>query len=116
MISLGPPNPQPDPSLRFHYYRDIFSLFTLDLNAIITDFDLKTWGFLVYPGDYDEQANPFKFLIRCVLLKGIIPLASFFSAYGVVQHVYCQRFKEFVKEQLKNFAGSWHLMEHLIGI
>jgi hypothetical protein len=84
MISLGPPNPQPDPSMRFHYYRDIFSLLTLDLNTIITDFDLKTWGFLVYPGDYDEQANPFEFLIRCVLLEDIIPLAavhfaSFFS-------------------------------------
>jgi hypothetical protein len=121
MISLGPPHPQPDPSLHYNYHRDIFSPFALDLNATITEFDLKTWGFFVYPDDYDEQANPFEFLMKYVLLEGIIPLvmayvANFFLAHGVAQQVYCQRIKEFVKEQLQNFAGFWHLMEHLVGV
>ena len=121
MIRLGPPHPQPDPASCLHYHRDIYSLITMDLNAIIPEFDLKTWGFLVYPDDYDEQANPFDFPMKRVLLDIIIPLtsayfASFFSAYGFTQHVYCQHFREFLKEQLQGFTGSWPLMECLIRI
>jgi hypothetical protein len=121
MIRLRPPHPQPDPPLCLCYHRDILSLISLDLDAIITKFYWKTWGFLAYPEDYDEQTNPFDLLMKSVLLEGIIPLAaahfaSFFSAYGVAQHVYCQRFHEFVEGQLKNFAGSWRLIERLIAI
>lgn len=41
MIRLGPPHPQLDPSPHFHYHHDIFSLITLDLNAVIMELDLK---------------------------------------------------------------------------
>jgi hypothetical protein len=94
----------------------------MDLNTVITEFDLKTLGFLVYPDDYDEQANPFDFPMKRVLLDIIIPLtsayfASFFSAYGFTQHVYCQCYNDFVKVQMKNFhwilapdgASHWNL-------
>ncbi len=45
MIRLGPPHPEPDPSSHLHYRSNIFSPITLDPNAIITELDLKTWGF-----------------------------------------------------------------------
>ncbi len=50
----GPPLPGTDPSMHLDYYRDIFSLITLDTNAVVSDFDLKTWGILVYPEDEDK--------------------------------------------------------------
>jgi hypothetical protein len=45
MIRLAPPHPQLNPSLHLHYHRDIFSPITLDLNAVITELDLKTCFF-----------------------------------------------------------------------
>ncbi len=120
-VSLGPLHPQTDPYMHYNYHRDIFSPFALDLNATISEFDLKTWGFLVYPDDYDEQANPFELLMKHVLHKGIIPLVmsyfqSFFATPGPAQQVYCHQYREFVKEHLKEFAGSWRLTERLVGI
>jgi hypothetical protein len=76
---------------------------------------------LVYPDDYDEQVNPFKHLYKRILLKGTIPRASmyfagFFSARGIAHQDYHQCYTYFVKEQLKEFSGSWRLTERLIGI
>jgi hypothetical protein len=67
----------------------------LDLYAVITELDWKTWGFSVYPDDYDEQANPFEHQMKCILLEGIMPLASmyfagFFSARGIAHQACCQ--------------------------
>lgn len=36
LTMYGPPHPQSDPSLHLYYHRDIFSLITLDFNAVIT--------------------------------------------------------------------------------
>jgi hypothetical protein len=121
MVSLGPPHPQTDPYVRYNYHRDIFSPLALDINATIADFDLKTWGFLVYLDDYDEETNPFDLLMKRILHKGIIPLAtsyfqSFFTTPGPAQQVYCHRYKEFVNEHLKDFSSSWRLTECLVGI
>jgi hypothetical protein len=62
--------------------------------------------------DYNEQETPFDHLMKRILLEGIIPLvliyfAGFFSAHGIVHQVYCQYYTDFVKKQLKKFAGSW---------
>jgi hypothetical protein len=121
MVSLGPPHPQTNPCACYNYHRDIFSPLALDFNATITSFDLKTWGFLVYPDNYNKEANPFELLMKCILHKGIIPLAmsyfqSFFMTPGPAQQVYCHRYREFLKEHLKEFSGSWRLMECLVGI
>jgi hypothetical protein len=67
------------------------------------ELDLKSWDFLVYPGDYDEQENTFDHLIMHILLEGIIPLTStyfvgFFLAHGIAHRVYCQCHTDFVKE------------------
>jgi hypothetical protein len=120
-VSLGPPHPQTDPYACYNYHRDIFSPFALDINATIAEFDLKTWGFLVYLDDYDEETNPFEFLTKRILHKGIIPLAtsyfqSIFATPGPAQQVYCHHYKEFLKEHLKAFSSSWHLTERLVGI
>jgi hypothetical protein len=120
-VSLGPLHPQTDPDARYNYHRDIFSPLALDINATIAEFDLKTWGFLVYPDDYNKETNPCDLLMKCILHEGIIPLAtscfqSFFVTPGPAQQVYCHCYKEFVKEHLKDFSSSWHLMEHLVGI
>jgi hypothetical protein len=77
-----------------------FLPFSLDINATIAEFDLKTWGFLVYPDDYDEQANPLELLMKRVPQEGIIPLATFyFQSFYVTpdpkQQVYCHRYREF---------------------
>jgi hypothetical protein len=92
----------------------------LDINATIAEFALKTWGFLVYPDDYDEETNPFELLMKRILHEGIIPVAtsyfqSFFVTPGPIQQVYCHRYREFV-EHLKAFSGSWRLTERLVGI
>jgi hypothetical protein len=120
-VSLGPPHPQTDPYAHYNYHCDIFSPFALDINATIAEFDLKTWAFLVYLDDYDEQANLFELLMKCILHEGIIPLAmsyfqSFFMTPGPAQQVYCHRYREFLREHLKAFAGSWRLTECLVGI
>ncbi len=120
-VSLGPLHPQTDPYAHHNYHRDIFSPLALDINTTIAVFDLKTWGFLVYPDDYDEETNPFELLMKRIFHESIIPLAtsyfqSFFVTPGPAQQVYCHRYKEFVKEHLKAFSSSWHLTERLVGI
>jgi hypothetical protein len=76
MASLGPLHPQTDPYVHYNYHRDISFPFALDINTTIAEFDLKTWGFLVYPNDYDEQTNPFELLMKHIFHEGIIPLAT----------------------------------------
>jgi hypothetical protein len=120
-VSLGPPHPQTDPYARYNYLRNIFSPLALDINTTIAEFDLKTWGILVYPDDYNEETNPFELLMKCILHEGIIPLAmsyfqSLFATPGPAQQVYCHHYKEFVKEHLKAFSSSWRLTERLVGI
>jgi hypothetical protein len=75
-VSLGPSHPQTNPYVHYNYHRDIFSPFALDLNATIVEFDLKTWKFLVYLDNYDEQAKPFELLMKRTLNEGIIPLTT----------------------------------------
>ncbi len=102
VVSLGPPHPQTDPYACFKYHRDIFSPLALDIKATIAECDLKSWGFLVYPDDYDEETNPFELLMKRISHEGIVPLAtsyfqSFFATPGPAQQVYCHHYKEFVK-------------------
>ncbi len=75
----------------------------------------------MYPDNYNKEANPFELLMKRILHEGIIPLAmsyfqSFFMTPGPAQQVYCHRYREFLKEHLKEFSGSWRLMECLVGI
>jgi hypothetical protein len=104
-----------------YYHRDVISEINLDTNAVVSHFDLKTWGFLIYPNDDGEQENSFDALMKQILFDGIIPLAwhyfqGYFSPRGPVHQVYCQHFLEFAEVQLKAFASSWRLTDCLIGI
>ena len=39
-----------------NYHRDVVSEITLDTHATVSEFDLKTWGFLMYPDRISEQS------------------------------------------------------------
>jgi hypothetical protein len=105
----------------FMIHSDVISEITLGTRAIVSEFDLKTWGFLMCPDHSDYHSLDFDILVRQILMDGILPLAQhYFQGYlypcGPAHQVYCHRFLEFAKAQLKAFASSWRLMEHLIGI
>lgn len=74
--------------------RVVTSLITLDTNAVVSDLDIKTWGFLIYTEHNKEQENSFDDLMNHILRNGIMPLAQhFFQAHlthrGTLPKVYC---------------------------
>ncbi len=87
------------------YHRDLNSAITLETNASISEFEQKTWGFLIYPEDDEAGNTTFGDLMKRVLVGGILPLArhyfqGFFSPRGPAHQAYCQLFHDFVKEHL----------------
>jgi hypothetical protein len=71
-----------------------------------------TWGFLIYPEGNDEEENFVEDPMTRVLIEGILPLAEHyfqgcFSHRRPAHQVYCQLFKDLVKEQLKKHVGPW---------
>jgi hypothetical protein len=64
----GPPVPH-------NYQRDMILEVTLNTNAMESELDLKTWGFLIYPNDNDEGENSFDALMKQILFNSIILLA-----------------------------------------
>jgi hypothetical protein len=104
-----------------NFHRDVFSEFTLDTQATVPEFDLKTWGFLLYPDHSGDHSPDFNILVWQILKDGILPLAQhYFQGYfyprGPAHQAYCRRFLDFSKVQLQDFASSWRLTERLIGI
>jgi hypothetical protein len=104
-----------------NYRRDVFSEITLDANAAVSDFDLKTWGLLMYPNYNDDEENFFGALLKQILFDGIILLAwhyfqGYFFPHEPVHQVFCQHFLELAEAQLKAYAISWRLTYRLIGI
>jgi hypothetical protein len=59
----------------YDYHRDLNSAITLETNASISEFDQKTWGFLIYPEGDDAGSTTFGDLMKRVLVGGILPLA-----------------------------------------
>ncbi len=105
----------------YDYHRDLNSAITLETNASISEFDNKTWGFLIYPEDDNAENTTFGNLMKRVLVVGILPLAEhyfqgFFSSRGLAHQAYCQLLHDFVKEHLDERAGSWRLMDRIIGV
>jgi hypothetical protein len=105
----------------YDYHRDMNSVITLETNALTSELDPKTWGFLIYLKDNDEEKSSFGEMMKRVLIEGILPLAEhyfqgFFSSRGSANQAYCQLFKDFVKDHLSEQAESWRLMDCIIGI
>ncbi len=71
----------------YDYHRDLNSAITLVTNASISEFEQKTWEFLIYPEDDDAENTTFGDLMKRVLVGGVLPLArhyfqGFFSPRG----------------------------------
>ncbi len=60
----------------YDYHRDLNSAITLEPNASISEFEQKTWGFLIYLEDDDAGNTTFGDLMKRVLVGGILPLAE----------------------------------------
>ncbi len=121
VTSSGPPVFSNHFKTLHNFHRDVVLEITLDTRAIVSDFDLKTWGFLMYLDCSDDHSPDFDNLVRQILNDGILPLAQhyfqgYFSPRRPAQQVYCRRFLDFAEAQLKAFASSWRLMVRLIGI
>jgi hypothetical protein len=77
-----------------NFHRDVASEFTLDIQATVSEFDLKTWGFLLYPDGSGDHSPDFDILVRQILKDGILPLAQhYFQGYfyprSPAYQVYC---------------------------
>jgi hypothetical protein len=121
VISSGPPVFTSHVMSLHNFHRDIVSEFIMDTQAVVSNFVLKTWAFLLYPDRSGDHVSDFDVLLQQILKLGILPLAqhyfqSYFSPRGPAHQVYCRRFLDFAKAQLQDFARSWRLMECLIGI
>jgi hypothetical protein len=104
-----------------NFHRDVVSEFTLDTQATVSEFDLKTWGFLLYPDCSGDHSPDFDILVWQILMDGILPLAQhyfqgYFSPRGPAHQVYCHCFVDFAKAQLQDFTNRWRLTECLIRI
>jgi hypothetical protein len=61
-----------------NYNRDVTSAIALDINAMASDLDLKTWGFLIYPDYNEERENSLENLMRHILFNGVMPFSWHF--------------------------------------
>jgi hypothetical protein len=52
------------------FHRDVVSEFTLNTQAVVSDFDLKTWGFLLYPDSSDNHNPDFNVHLQQILKLG----------------------------------------------
>jgi hypothetical protein len=71
----------------YDYHRDIDSEITLETNAVVSEMDLKAWGFLIYLEGDNKEDTSLGDLMKRVLAEGILPLAEhyfqgFFSSRG----------------------------------
>ena len=92
-----------------NFHRDVVLEIILDTHATVSEFDLKTWGFLMYPDCSSDQTLDFDVLLQQILKLGILPLAqhyfqSYFMPRGPAHQVYCRRFLDFAKAQLHDFS------------
>ncbi len=89
----------------YDYHRDKDSKITLEIDTVVSEIDLKTWGSLIYlEGDKMEKTS-FGHLMKIVFVKGILPLAEhflqgFFSSRGPVHLAYFLRIFEGTIEQI----------------
>jgi hypothetical protein len=60
----------------YNFHIDVVLDITLDTRAVVSDFDLKTWGFLMYPDCSGDHRPDFDILVRQILMDGILPLAQ----------------------------------------
>jgi hypothetical protein len=56
-----------------NFHQEVVSEFTLDTQAIISEFDLKTWGFLLYPDCSNDHSLDFDILVQQIIKDGILP-------------------------------------------
>ncbi len=71
VTSSGPPVYTSQFMTLHNFHRDIISEFTLDIQATVSEFDLKTWGFLLYPDRSGDQTLDFDALVQQILKLGI---------------------------------------------
>jgi hypothetical protein len=94
VTSSGPPVYTSQFMTLHNFHRDIVLEITLDTHATVSEFDLKTWGFLLYPDRSGDQTLDFDVLLQQILKLGILPLAqhyfqSYFTPRGPAHQVYC---------------------------
>ncbi len=82
VTSSGPPVYTSQFMTLHNFHRDVVSEITLDTHATVSEFDLKTWGFLMYPDCSGDQTLDFDVLLQQILKSGILPLAQhYFQSY-----------------------------------
>ncbi len=82
VTSSGPPAYTSQFMTLHNFHRDVVSEITLDTHATVSEFDLKTWGFLLYPDRSGDQTLDFDVFMRQILKLGILPLAQhYFQSY-----------------------------------
>jgi hypothetical protein len=121
VISSGPPVFTSHFMALHNFHRDMVSELTLDTQALVSEFDLKTWGYLLYPDRSGDHSLDLDILVQQILKDGILPLAQhYFQGYFYprcpAHQVYCRCFLDFTKAWLQDFASSWRLTECLIRI
>jgi hypothetical protein len=121
VTSSGPPVYTSQFMTLHNFHRDVVLEITLDTHATVSEYDLKTWGFLLYPNRSGDQTLDFDILLQQILKSGILPLAqhyfqSYFTPRGPARQVYCRCFLDFVKARLQDFSRSWRLTERLVRI
>ncbi len=94
VTSSGPPVFTSHYLTLHNFHRDVVLEFTLDIQAAVSEFDLKTWGFLLYPDRSGDHSLDFNMLVQQILKDGILPLAQhYFQGYiyprGPAHQVYC---------------------------
>ncbi len=81
--SSGPPVFTSHFMILHNFHRDVISEFTLDIQATVSEFDLKTWRFLLYPDRSGDHSPDFDILVWRILKDGILPLAQhYFQEIG----------------------------------
>jgi hypothetical protein len=90
VTSSGPPVFTNHYMTLHNFHRDVVLDITLDTRAVVSDFDLKTWGFLMYLDCSDDHSPDFDILVRQILMDGILPLAQYYFQvyfFPVVLHI-----------------------------
>jgi hypothetical protein len=95
VTSSGPPVFTSHFMTPHNFHRDVVSELTLDTQALVSEFHLKAWGFLLYPDHSGDYSLDFDILVQQALKDGILPLAQhYFQGYfyprGPVHQVYCR--------------------------
>jgi hypothetical protein len=94
VTSSGPPVFTNHFMMLHNFHRDVVSEITLDTRAVVSEFDLKTWSFLIYPECSSGHSLDFDILVRQILMDSVLPLAQhyfqgYFSPRGHAHQVYC---------------------------